>query len=110
MRRGSTGQYETTSVTGETIRAFIPNPPPPEQALAFSMEHQRLLERATVALGRLDSVRNGDEITSSIMHPGFRPPLPDPNIFLYAYAFQGLLSFLFHARKSKCYNPIITKR
>jgi Fic family protein len=70
MRRGSTGQYETTSVAGETIPAFIPNPLPPEPALALSDRRQRLLERATVALGRLDSV--------TLL-------LPDPNIFLYAY-------------------------
>lgn len=70
MRRGSTGQYETTSVAGETIRAFIPNPLPPEPALELSDRRQRLLERATVALGRLDSV--------TLL-------LPDPNIFLYAY-------------------------
>ena len=70
MRRGSTGQYETTSVAGETIRAFIPNPLPPEPALALSDRRQRLPERATVALGRLDSV--------TLL-------LPDPNIFLYAY-------------------------
>jgi Fic family protein len=70
MRRGSTGQYETTSIVGETIRAFIPNPLPPEPALELSDRRQRLLERATVALGRLDSV--------TLL-------LPDPNIFLYAY-------------------------
>jgi len=70
MRRGSTGRYETTSVVGETIRAFIPNPLPPEPALELSDQRQRLLERATVALGRLDSV--------TLL-------LPDPNIFLYAY-------------------------
>lgn len=70
MRRGSTGQYETTSVAEETIRGFIPNPLPPEPALALSDQRQRLLERATVALGRLDSV--------TLL-------LPDPNIFLYTY-------------------------
>ena len=70
MRRGSTGQYETTSVVGESIRAFIPNPLPPEPALELRDQRQRLLERATVALGRLDSVTLF---------------LPDPNIFLYAY-------------------------
>ncbi|MEA2109999.1 MAG: Fic family protein [Pseudomonadota bacterium] len=70
MRRGSTGQYETTSVGGETIRAFIPNPLPPSPALALTDRRQCLLERATVALGRLDSV--------TLL-------LPDPNIFLYAY-------------------------
>ena len=36
MKRGSTGQYESTSIAGETIRAFIPNPLPPEPALVLS--------------------------------------------------------------------------
>jgi len=70
MKRGSNGQFETTSVVGETIRAFIPNPLPPAPALELSDRRQRLLERSTVALGRLDSV--------TLL-------LPDPDIFLYAY-------------------------
>ncbi len=70
MKRGSTGCYETTSVAGETVNAFIPNPLPPSPALELSDRRQCLLERATVALGRLDSV--------TLL-------LPDPNIFLYAY-------------------------
>lgn len=70
MRRGSTGHYDTTSVVGESIRAFIPKPLPPEPALELSDRRQRLLECATVALGRLDSV--------TLL-------LPDPNLFLYAY-------------------------
>lgn len=70
MRHGSTGHYETTTVPGEEIRAFIPNPLPPASPLDLSDQRQRLLERATVALGRLDSV--------TLL-------LPDPNIFLYSY-------------------------
>jgi Fic family protein len=70
MKRGSTGRYETTTLVGETIRAFIPNPLPPSPALSLSNRRQQLLERATLALGRLDSV--------TLL-------LPDPNIFLYAY-------------------------
>ncbi|HOO52568.1 MAG TPA: Fic family protein [Alphaproteobacteria bacterium] len=70
MRRGPCGKYETTSVVGEKVRSFIPNPLPPEPALVLSDHRYRLLERATVALGRLDSV--------TLL-------LPDPNIFLYAY-------------------------
>lgn len=70
MRRGLTEQYERSSITGETIRAFIPKPLPPEPALELNDQRQHLLERATAALGRLDSV--------TLL-------LPDPNIFLYAY-------------------------
>jgi Fic family protein len=70
MRRGITGRYETTSVGGEHARAFIPHPLPPEPPLDLSNARQRLLERATLALGRLDSI--------TLL-------LPDPNLFLYAY-------------------------
>lgn len=55
MRRGITGSYETTIVGGEHVRAFIPHPLPPEPVLDISNARQRLLERATLALGRLDS-------------------------------------------------------
>jgi len=70
MQRGSTGHYETTTVGGEQIRAFIPLPLPPNPPLDLSSGRQRLLERATLALGRLDSI--------TLL-------LPDPNLFLYAY-------------------------
>ncbi len=70
MRRGNTGQYEITSAGGEQIRAFIPHPLPPDPPMDFSNARQRLLERATLALGRLDSI--------TLL-------LPDPNTFLYTY-------------------------
>lgn len=70
MRRGSTGEYAITTVGGEQIRAFIPHPLPPRPALTISSASQRLLEQATLAVGRLDSI--------SLL-------LSDPNIFLYAY-------------------------
>lgn len=70
MRRGLTGRYEITQAGGETIRAFIPNPLPPTPPLEMTAQRQQLLERATLALGRLDSV--------TLL-------LPDPDLFLYAY-------------------------
>src|SRR4030095_5876104 len=70
MRRGSTGQYKITSVGGEQVQAFIPPPLPPDPPVALSNARQRLLERATLALGRLDSI--------TLL-------LPEPKIFLYAY-------------------------
>lgn len=70
MRRGLTGRYETTLVVGETIRAFIPHPLPPAMPLQLNAQRQQLLERATLALGRLDSV--------TLL-------LPEPDLFLYAY-------------------------
>jgi Fic family protein len=59
-----------TTVRGEAVRASIPRPLPPEPPLALGGETERLLERALLALGRLDGV-------STL--------LPDPGLFLYAY-------------------------
>jgi Fic family protein len=70
MNRGLTGQYVSSTTAGETTRAFVPRPLPPEPSLDLTGQRQRLLERATVALGRLDSI-------SSL--------LPDRQLFLYAY-------------------------
>ena len=70
MKRGTTGKYQVTVVGRETVRAFIPSPLPPQPPLEFTPQRQRLLEHATLALGRLDSI--------SLL-------LPDPDIFLYAY-------------------------
>jgi len=69
MNRSTSGHYETTAVGGETVRAFVPLSLPPEPPLDLSGSRQRLLERATLALGRLDSV-------STL--------LPDSQLFLYA--------------------------
>lgn len=70
MNRNASGRYNTTATGGEKVRAFVPFPLPPDPPLDLSGNRQRLLERATLALGRLDSV-------SSL--------LPDPQLFLYAY-------------------------
>ncbi len=70
MQRGPTGSYETSTTAGEAVRAFVPHPLPPWPPLDLSPDHQRLLERATLALGRLDSI--------TLL-------LPDPHIFLYGY-------------------------
>ena len=69
MRRGETGQYETTIVGDETVRAFVPAPLPPTPALDL-VALQRPLEEALLALGRLDSL--------SVL-------LPDAHLFLYTY-------------------------
>lgn len=64
------GQFEVTKVGEEFVRSFMPNPLPPDPPLVLSDADQHLLERATVALGRLD---------------GMTPLLPDPNLFIYFY-------------------------
>lgn len=70
MERGKSGRYEVTRVGGEEVRAFVPDPLPPQPPLDLLGGRQRLLERATLALGRLDSIT---------------ALLPDPQLFLYAY-------------------------
>jgi len=70
MNRGISGRYEASNVGGEVVRAFIPDPLPPRPPLELTNSRQRLLERATLALGRLDSI--------TLL-------LPDPHLFLYAY-------------------------
>jgi len=70
MKRGQTGTYQERTVVGEQIRAFIPYPLPPDPPLEWTSKRQKLLEKATLALGRLDSI--------TLL-------LPDPHLFLYAY-------------------------
>ncbi|HEX6995609.1 MAG TPA: Fic family protein [Gammaproteobacteria bacterium] len=70
MKRGETGTYVMTAAGGETVRAFVPKPLPPEPSLAFDADLQRALEAAVLALGRLDGV-------STL--------LPDKSLFLYSY-------------------------
>lgn len=70
MKRGVGGRYEIQDMGGEKVKAFIPLPLPPDPPLDLGGDRQRSLERALVALGRLDSI-------STI--------LPDPLLFLYTY-------------------------
>ncbi len=70
MKRGLTGRYDVTSPGGERVAAFVPAPLPPVPPPILDGELQVTLERAHLALGRLDSV-------STL--------LPDTAIFLYAY-------------------------
>ena len=70
MKRGPTGREENTSAGGETVRAFVPAPLPPVPPVELSGALQPALERALLALGRLDMVAT---------------LLPDTSIFLYAY-------------------------
>jgi len=73
VKRGLTGRYQITKAGGEEVRSFIPFPLPPKPPLDLSSSRQHLLERATLALGRLDSI--------TIL-------LPDPDLFLYSYVRQ----------------------
>jgi Fic family protein len=61
--------YGTTTVTGESVRAFIPPKLPPDPPLELTGLYQHL-DRANQALGRLD---------------GLTSLLPDTKFFLYLY-------------------------
>ena len=73
MLRGVQGRYAISRDGGETVRAFLPADLPPSPPLTWPGDRQRLLERATLALGRLDAV-------SAL--------LPDSTLFLYSYVRQ----------------------
>jgi Fic family protein len=70
MQRGPSGRIITQVNGGETVRAFMPAPLPPEPALELVGDLARLHDRALLACGRLDAI-------SSL--------LPEPDLFLYAY-------------------------
>jgi len=64
------GSYESTAVAGERVDAFVPSPLPPDPPVDLGGRLQVSLERAQLALGRLDGV-------SAL--------LPDTNLLLYMY-------------------------
>ena len=70
MIRGKTGKYVLTRVEGESVRAFVPAPLPPDPPIVLDGKLQRSLERALLALGRLDSITT---------------LLPNPYLFIYHY-------------------------
>ena len=70
MERANVGEWVTVSSVGETVRAFVPTPLPPYPPLDLTSELQDRLDRALLALGRLDSITM---------------LLPDVGLFLYMY-------------------------
>ena len=69
MKRQQTGIYEITSIGDGQVRAFIPNPLPPEDILDMKyLQHS--LDSAIFALGQLHSI-------AAI--------LPEPWLYIYAY-------------------------
>jgi Fic family protein len=73
MQRGPTGHFTTISIVGETARAFVPHPLPPDPPLELAGELESLLDAAATAIGRLD---------------GISLVLPDPQLFIYTYVRQ----------------------
>lgn len=79
------GSYVSTTTAGETVRAFLPPPLPPEPPLDLGGLYQNL-DRANQALGRLD---------------GLTTLLPDTKLFLYLYVRkEALLSSQIEGTKS----------
>ena len=69
MKRQQTGIYETASIGDGQVRAFIPNPLPPEDVLDMKyLQHS--LDSAIFALGQLHSIAT---------------ILPEPWLYIYAY-------------------------
>lgn len=66
----ATGTYITTATAGESVRAFVPNPLPPDPPITPTDRDHDLIEKANRALGRLD---------------GIMTLLPDVSLFLYFY-------------------------
>lgn len=67
---GLSGTFEIDTTTGETVRAFVPNPLPPTPPPVPNSKRARLHEQALLALGRLDAIG---------------ALLPEPDLFLYSY-------------------------
>jgi Fic family protein len=79
------GTYISTTTAGETVRAFVPAPLPPNPPVDLSGLYQQL-DRANKALGRLD---------------GLTTLLPNTQLFLYLYARkEALLSSQIEGTKS----------
>lgn len=70
VRRGIQGRYIRITDSGETVSAFVPAPLPPAPPIQVDEDLQGRLEKASLALGRLD---------------GLSSSLPDPSLFLYFY-------------------------
>ena len=67
--RREAGHYRVSTVAGESVQAYIPNPLPPEPPIDLEPLYS-LLDRANQALGRLD---------------GSTALLPDTQLFIYLY-------------------------
>lgn len=70
MKRGPQGKFIAQEIPGESLNAFVPNPLPPMPPLAWNETLRELLDKANIALGRLD---------------GITLLLPDIPLFLYMY-------------------------
>ena len=65
-----TGRFAETTASGEAVRAFVPQPLPPEPSLKYSKDLDTLLQRATARLSEL-------RVASLLV--------PSPDLFNYAF-------------------------
>ncbi|MFC1849589.1 Fic family protein [candidate division CSSED10-310 bacterium] len=70
MKRKEQGHYVTISTVGESAKAFVPSPLPPNPPITWSAELRNKFDMALLSLGRLDSISTF---------------LPDISLFLYMY-------------------------
>jgi Fic family protein len=70
MKRTEVGRYAVSTAGGETVRAFIPAPLPPQPPLDLQGPARDALDQALLAVGRLDGVAT---------------TLPDVHLLLYTY-------------------------
>lgn len=56
MRRPIPGRYVRVRTEGESFKAFVPAPLPPQPAVQWTLELRQRFDRAHFALGRLDAV------------------------------------------------------
>lgn len=66
----TTGEFVTSSVSGERVRAFVPKPLPPKPPVRLDASVQARFDDALIALGRLDASAR---------------LLPSPPLFLYSF-------------------------
>jgi Fic family protein len=71
VKRARAGRYETAIFGGESVKAFIPHPLPPDPPLDLKNLHIPL-EQALLALGRLDSLSTIVPDTSLILYSFIR--------------------------------------
>ncbi len=71
MKRANQGNYSIYQSNNEEVRAFIPNPLPPNPPINWTPELSIKFEKATLVLGSLDAISKR---------------IPNLSIFLYMYA------------------------
>ena len=72
MKRDEIGSYETTRIAGESVRAVMPHPSPPDPPIVLDASLQQALESAEAAIANLNQAFE----TSSRPAISLRPPSP----------------------------------